>query len=150
MIGNDSQLSTNINISRTMGRKEGGGGGGVHRIYPYLIFCSQSNYYRISAKQNGRSIFHTLCFVLNRITNELRRRKKPTSVSEYCKQQQAKQSGKHDINTRRTEIHKNIIFFSVELLMDNGLMGIVIVISRNSCNDIHHEHSLKKLTIRKG
>ena len=73
MIGNDSQLSSNINISRTMGRK----GGEVHRIYPYLIFCSQSNYYRISAKQNGRSIFHTLCFVLSRITNELRRRKNP-------------------------------------------------------------------------
>ena len=148
MIGNDSQLSTNINISRTMGRK---GGGCVHRIYPYLIFCSQSNYYRISAKQNGRSIFHTLCFVLSRITNEIRRRKKtPHLFLSIANSNRPKQSAKHDINTIRTEMHKNIIFFSVELLMDNGLMGIVIVISRNSCNDIHHEHSLKKLTIRKG
>ena len=45
MIGNDSQLSTNINISRTMGRK---GGGGV---------CIE--------------FIHTLYFVLSRITTEL-------------------------------------------------------------------------------
>jgi hypothetical protein len=42
MIGNDSQLSSNINISRTMGRK---GGGCMHRIYPYTAVSGYHYHY---------------------------------------------------------------------------------------------------------